>query len=82
MEQNQQMCMGRQFQVDSAETEKVHVEMLLLMPIGLARTFVLLQRQYLDERLGISLRKIGRLGTMKCLSDKQAQFLDSAITSR
>jgi len=29
----EQMCMGRQFQVDSAETEKVHVEMLLLMPL-------------------------------------------------
>ena len=34
--------MGRHFQVDSVETAGVHVEMLLLMPIGLARTFMLL----------------------------------------
>jgi len=42
--------MGRQFHVDSAETEQVHVVKLLLMPIGLARTFVLLQRKNHDER--------------------------------
>jgi len=45
--------MGRQFQVDSVETAEFHVVKLLLMPIGLARTFVLLQRKNHDERWGI-----------------------------
>jgi len=44
------MCLGREFQVDGAETEKARVEKLLVVPYGLARRFVLEERKDLDGR--------------------------------
>jgi len=39
------MCVGSEFQVDGAETENAREEMkLLVMPVGLARRFVLEER--------------------------------------
>jgi len=35
------ICSSREFQVDGAETEKIRVEKLLMMPYGLAIRFVL-----------------------------------------
>jgi len=35
------MCVGSEFQVDSAETENAREAKLLVMPVGLARKFVL-----------------------------------------
>jgi len=34
------MCVGSEFQVDSAETENARAVKLLVMPVGLARRFV------------------------------------------
>jgi len=43
-------CVRHRFRVDGAETEKAHVEKLLVMPYGLARRFVLEEHKDLDGR--------------------------------
>ena len=40
------MCVGSEFQVDGAETENAREVKLLVMPVGLARRFVLEERTY------------------------------------
>jgi len=35
------MCVGREFQVEGADTEKAREEKLLVIPAGLVRKFVL-----------------------------------------
>jgi len=35
------MCVGREFQVEGADTEKAREEKLLVIPTGLVRKFVL-----------------------------------------
>ena len=42
------MCVGSEFQVDGAETENARDVILLVMPEGLARRFVLEERKALD----------------------------------
>jgi len=44
------MCAGGEFQVDGAETENTREVMLLVMPEGLARRFVLEERKAVDGR--------------------------------
>ena len=39
------MCAGREFQVESADTEKAREEKLLVIPAGLVRRFVLEKRK-------------------------------------
>ena len=39
------MCVGSEFQVDGAETENAREVKLLVMPVGLARRFVLEERR-------------------------------------
>ena len=48
------MCVGSEFQVslDGAETENARAVKLLVMPVGLARRFVLEQRKALVEGSG------------------------------
>ena len=43
------MCMGRQFQIDGAETEKADKEKLPVIPDGLARRFVMEECKDLDR---------------------------------
>ena len=40
-EDDSRMCVGSEFQVDGAETENAREVKLLVMPVGLARRFVL-----------------------------------------
>ena len=44
------MCVGNEFQVDGAETENAREVKLLVMPVGLARKFVLEERKALGGR--------------------------------
>ena len=44
------MCVGSEFQVDGAETENAREVKLLVMPVRLARRFVLEERKALGER--------------------------------
>jgi len=44
------MCVGSEFQVNGAETEKAREVKLLVMPEGLARRFVLEEHKALDGR--------------------------------
>jgi len=44
------MCVGSEFQVDGAETENARQVKLLLMPVDLARRFVLEERKALRGR--------------------------------
>jgi len=44
------MCVGREFQVDGAETENARAVKLLVMPVGLARIFLLEERKALVGR--------------------------------
>ena len=44
------MCVGTGFEVDGAETENAREVKLLVMPVGLARQFVLEERKALDGR--------------------------------
>jgi len=44
------MCVGSEFQVDGAETEKAREVKLLVIPEGLNRRFVLEERKALDGR--------------------------------
>jgi len=39
------MCVGSEFQVDGAETENAQEVKLLVMPLGLAKRFVLEERK-------------------------------------
>jgi len=49
------MCVGSEFQVDGAETENAQEVKLLVMPVGLARRFVL---------EGSGWKVVGGLGTL------------------
>jgi len=44
------MCVGSEFQVDGAETENAREVKLLLMPVGLAKRFVLEECKTLGGR--------------------------------
>ena len=44
------MCVGSEFQADGAETENARAVKLLVMPVGLARRFVLEERKALGGR--------------------------------
>jgi len=44
------MCVGSEFQVDGAETENSREVKLLVMPVGLARKFVVEKRKALGGR--------------------------------
>jgi len=44
------MCAGKEFQVESADTEKAREEKLLVISGGLVRRFVLEERKDLDGR--------------------------------
>ena len=44
------MCVGSDFQVDGAVTENAREVKLLVMPVGLARRFVLEERMALGGR--------------------------------
>jgi len=44
------MCVGNEFQVDGAETENAREVQLLVMPVGLARKFVMEERKALGGR--------------------------------
>jgi len=44
------MCVGSEFQVDGVETENAREVKLLVMPVGLARRFVLEERKALGGR--------------------------------
>jgi len=44
------MCVGSEFQVDGAETENAREMKLVVMPVGLARKFVLEERKTLGGR--------------------------------
>ena len=46
----ERMCVGSEFQVDGAETENAQEVKLLVMPVGLARKFVLEERKALGGR--------------------------------
>ena len=47
----ERMCAGKEFQlVEGADTEKVREEMLLVIPGGLVRRFVLEERKHLGGR--------------------------------
>jgi len=46
----ERMCVGNEFQVDGAETENAREVKLLVMPVGLARRFVLEERTALGGR--------------------------------
>jgi len=46
----EQLCVGSEFQVDGAETEKAWEVKLLVIPEGVARRFVLEERKSLDGR--------------------------------
>ena len=51
------MCVGSEFQVDGAETVNARDVKLLVMPVGLARRFVLEERKALGGRYsGLSYR--------------------------
>ena len=45
-----QMCAGKEFQVESADTEKAQEDKLLVIPGGLVRRFVLEECKDLDAR--------------------------------
>lgn len=47
------MCAGSEFQMDGAETENAREIKLLVMPGGLARSFVLEEPKTLGERFKI-----------------------------
>jgi len=44
------MCVGKEFQVEGADTEKAREEKLLVIPAGLLRGFVLEERKDLGGR--------------------------------
>jgi len=44
------MCVGKEFQVEGADTEKAREEKLLVIPTGLVRSFVLEERKDLGGR--------------------------------
>jgi len=44
------MCVGSEFQVDGAETENARAVKLPVMPVGLAKRFVLEERKALGGR--------------------------------
>jgi len=44
------MCVGSEFQVDGAETKNAQELKLLVIPVGLARKFVLEERKALGGR--------------------------------
>ena len=44
------MCVGKEFQVEGADTEKAREEKLLVIPTGLVRRFVLEERKDLGGR--------------------------------
>jgi len=46
----ERMCVGREFQVEGADTEKAREEKLLVIPAGLVRRFVLEERKDLCGR--------------------------------
>ena len=46
----ERMCAGREFQVEGADTEKAREEKLLVIPAGLVRRSVLVERKDLDGR--------------------------------
>ena len=46
----ERMCVGSEFQVDGAETENAREVKLLVMPVSLARRFVLKERKALGGR--------------------------------
>ena len=46
----EQMCAGREFQVEGADTEKAGEEKLLVIPSALVRRFVFEERKDLDGR--------------------------------
>ena len=45
----ERMCAGREFQVESADTEKAREEQLLVIPGGLVRRFVSEERKDLQR---------------------------------
>ena len=46
----ERMCAGKEFQVESADTEKAREEKLLIIPAGLVRRFALEERKDLGGR--------------------------------
>ena len=46
----EQMCAGKEFQVEGADTEKAPDDKLLVIPAGLVRGFVLKELKDLDGR--------------------------------
>jgi len=46
----EQMCAGREFQVERSDIEKAREEMLLVIPCGLVRRFVFEERKDLHGR--------------------------------
>ena len=42
----EQMCAGKEFQVEGADTEKDREEKLLVIPAGLVRRFVFIKKQF------------------------------------
>ena len=46
----ERMCAGKEFQVEGADTEKTREVMLVVIPGGLVRRFVLEERKDLDGR--------------------------------
>ena len=46
----QRMCAGREFQVEGADTQTAREEKLLVIPAGLVRRFVLVERKGLGGR--------------------------------
>jgi len=46
------MCVGSEFQVDNAETENAREVKLIVMPVDLARKFVLEERKALVDGSG------------------------------
>jgi len=42
----EQMCAGKEFQVEGADTEKAREEKLLVIPAGLVRRFVFIKKQF------------------------------------
>ena len=46
----EQMCAGKEFQVEGADTENAREEKLLVIPAGLVRRFVLEERKDLGGR--------------------------------
>ena len=46
----ERMCVGSEFQVDGAETENALEVKLLVLPVGLARKYVLEERKALGGR--------------------------------